>query len=265
MNNFYPPRNSASARFRTHLRHMVALLTIVVCLSARPAHAQWSVTDNTPGDNTDKTATNTKNIATSTDNIDKHLAIGSYGSPGDRLADPKQYPLATSTTLQQDLQQCSKLAQTQQQNCQEIANTEDAQYQYMVTMYTNTAIRNNRLQAILNERQGIQSTDYGKLEDNTNKLTALYTLMAIDSQQMQSINYAYNTRLRYLRIQQTQLANAAATGTPPNSSLDIGGLPVGSIINALTTGAALKVALNGVQSPTPSGMLTLSTEQSNGF
>lgn len=281
-------RKPAVGRSIAAWRPALGIAALLFGLNSQAAHAQVLVRDNdanqtlssinkTLGNiktdtgniqsNTKQTADNTKQTDT---DLNSNMSVGSSSSPGDRVADPNQYPFAASTTLQQDLQQCGKLAPAQQSICQEIANTEDAQYQYMVTMYTTTKTRDQRLRAILQERNNIGGSDLGKLESNTNELVALYALMALDRQQMESANYAYATRLRYLRNQLTELANAAATGTPVNSGPSIslpgvGDIPVGSIVGALTTGVALKAALVGVQSPTPPGMQTLGSEKSNGW
>lgn len=223
------------------------LLGLSGLVTVRPAHAQWQVTDTVKNDNTGQTATNTKNTY---DQLKQSMTIGGKESPGDRIADPQKYPLTQSSTVAQDKQYCSQLAQSQQTNCNEIVDTEDAQSQYMKLMYETTAKRNERLQKIMDERSGIKATELGKLEDNTNKLVALYTLMAIDRQQMESVNFAYETRIRYLRDQMTKSADSAATGG--------GSLDIGSVLTGLTTGAALKAALSSVQSSKPSGMRTLS-------
>lgn len=253
--------------YRLQLALLALGLSYVFLVS--PAQAQWQVTDKDVTSNTKDTATNTKNIDK---DLNKNLAIDKYkyAPPGDRVEDPKQYPLNHSSTTEQDKQQCSQLAEAQQAGCIEIVETEDAQSQYMKVMYETTAKRNERLSAILEERKGISGSNLGALEDNTNKLVALYTLMAIDRQQMESVNFAYETRLRYLRNQQTQLANAAATGKPPGAggglNIPMGGsLDIGSLMKGLTTGVALKTALSVVQSPTPSGMRTLKSVDSNGF
>lgn len=256
------------------LRFALTALTLSYVFLVSPAQAQWQVTDKQVTTNTNETATNTKETATNTKNIDndlnKNMAIdkNKFASPGDRIEDPQKYPLNQSTTMDQDKQQCSQLAEAQQAGCVEIVETEDAQSQYMKVMYEATAKRNERLTAILEERKGISGSNLGALEENTNKLVALYTLMAIDRQQMESVNFAYETRLRYLRNQQTQLANAAATGKPPGTGGSMGAgdsLDIGSVVSGLTTGVALKAALIAVQSPTPSGMRTLKSVDSNGF
>jgi hypothetical protein len=282
------------------------LLMALLCLAAPIAlHAQdtdggdgWHVTDGTTHDKLDalynKNKDGVQDIDTHARNIDSNFKIGSYVSPGDRLADPtsvtgaiagatsNQSPFATAT-LNDGIDQCSNVAQGQQDNCKEIVQTQNAQYMYMTTAYANTVTRNTALQSLLTERQNIKSgscssgatgsgaggdtsTCIGLLEDNTNKLMALYSLMALDRQQMESANYAYEVRLRYLRNYQARLANAAATGGPtPSSGSSGSSLPiptgVGNLISNAVAGGVMAVALgtSSVNGP------TLGIEKSNGF
>ncbi|HEV7775874.1 MAG TPA: hypothetical protein VGO76_03355 [Luteibacter sp.] len=251
-------------------RRMAGALVLLLCLAATSAHAQWEVVDKTGNSSLSNIDKSTSDADKQVKAINQNQTIGS-ATPASKysLVDRPGMDLATAA-LEDGISQCTKLVDKQQANCQEIVKTQNAQYMYMSAMYKITTDRNNSLQAILQEREGIKSQEFGKLEDNTNKLTALYTLLAIDHQQMESVNFAYETRLRYLRTQQTELANAAATGNPPDSGSSInipllGPIDTNSLISTLTTGAALEVALRAQQSPTPSGMKTLSVGQSNGW
>lgn len=249
--------------------------------------------DNTKdtADNTSETVTQTKDmnkvLGTIGDNyqsttinghleaINSKLAIGTYDNkkPGSRVKDPdKALPKSGGTALN-DGTSCKTVAQPQQSTCQEIVALENAQYQYMLLMYETTATRDATLRDLLTEREGIQANDanqFGKLEDNTNKLTALYNLIALDHQQMEAVNYAYDANIRFLRSKQTLAANAASTGKDPTkgdgiSIPGIGDVNLGSVISGLSTGAALALALDGVATSTPSGMKTLKIGESNGF
>ncbi len=263
----------------------------------------WHVTDKSTHDKLDalynKNKDGVQDIDTHTRNIDSNFKIGSYVSPGDRLADPtsttaapagassSQSPFATAT-MEDGMDQCANVAKGQQDTCKEIVHTQNAQYMYMTTAYANTATRNTALQALLKERQNIKSsscsssgssssgstgsggdtsTCIGLLEDNTNKLMALYSLMTLDRQQMESANHAYEARLRYLLNYQARLANAAATGGPtPSSGGSSGsGLPgsidIGNLISTAVAGGVMAGALttSSVNGP------TLGIEKSNGF
>lgn len=252
---------------------------MAICLIASPAHAQWHVVDDQANstldqiqDNTNSTERSTKstdehakNIEEYTSNIDKNLHIGAYNGPGERVADP-QLALA-SAALEDGLSRCSRVAENQQTFCKEIVKTQNSQYLYMKTMYDNTKTRNDKLQELLKEREKIGESEFGKLQDNSNKLIALYTLLEIDRQQMESTNYAYEARLRYLRDQLTNLADAASSGKAPNSPdlPALGDVDMGDLVRGMTTGLALKVALDASQSPEPSGMRTLSLGHSDGW
>ncbi|UNT99598.1 hypothetical protein KBQ49_02505 [Xanthomonas translucens pv. translucens] len=62
-------------------------------------------------------------------------------------------------------------------------------------MYDITDKRLGRLREIERARQSIKPEEIGKLEDNTNKLIALKTLMDIDRQQTEAAMFAYEKRL----------------------------------------------------------------------
>ncbi|WP_266157213.1 hypothetical protein [Dyella silvatica] len=281
----------ARAFIHTAVRRLLGAMTLAVMLSiaAPAAHAQWQVQDtdaentlsNIKGD-TGKinsvlgtTQDGNGTINTNLNNINNKLVIGAYNqnAPGPRVADPQQ-ALPAATTVLDDGAHCSLVATAQQANCQQIVAIENAQYQYMITMYTTSKTRDDMLRTLLTERQNIQAGDanqFGKLEDNTNKLTALYNLIALDRQQMQSVNYAYEANLRYLRSKQTQLADAAASGqSPPGSggSINIpgvGNVNIGSVLASMTTGVILSAALQGQQSTAAPGMQKLSIESTNGW
>lgn len=272
-------------------------LAIMLCVAAPAAHAQWQVQDSDAENTLGQIKGDTGNIKTGTDDINKvlgtvsdgnnfsingnlnninnKLVIGAYNqdAPGKRVDDP-QSALPAATTVLDDGAHCSLVATAQQDNCKKIVAIENAQYQYMITMYTTSATRDTMLRTLLTERQNIQAGDanqYGKLEDNTNKLTALYNLIALDRQQMQSVNYAYDANLRYLRSKQTQLADAAASGqSPPGSGSSInipgvGNVNIGSVLASMTTGVILSAALQGQQSTAAPGMQKLSIESTNGW
>lgn len=283
------------------LRRMAssAAMLLALCVAAPAAHAQWSVNDAEANRHLSNIDTNSGKIDKSTDHtnqtigntgddynsatvngrldaINRKLTIGTYdeAKPGPRLKDPdKALPASTSAALD-DGASCNSIAPQQKATCQDIVALQNAQYKYMLTMYENTNTRDAMLRSLLEERKNINSNDpnqYGKLEDNTNKLTALYNLIQLDYQQMQTVNYAYEANIRYLQAKQTLAANAASTGKDTSSSTGsisipgIGSVSLDSVIQGLATGAALKVALTGVQSTPPSGMKTLTISDSNGY
>jgi hypothetical protein len=291
-------------RQTSSLRRFLGAAALLLALGsvAPVAHAQWAVNDATANSTLERIQTNTNKTAEKTTDIDKQttdmntvlgktvgdgstingninainekLKIGTVkeSQPGARVLDPVKVLPADSTVLD-DGTRCKAVAQPQRDTCQQIVDLENAQYRYMLTMYKNTATRDSMLRELLKERSEITAQDanqFGKLEDNTNKLTALYNLIALDQQQMQTVNYAYEANLRFLRSQQTIAANAASTGKNPSkwdsiSLPGIGDVNIGSAISGLATGAALKASLDGVQSDKPEGMQTLNIGKSNGF
>jgi len=288
---------SSGARHTCRVLLLASLwLTAPLALHAQSSEG-WQVTDNSTHDKLDalynKNKDGVQDIDTHARNIDSNFKIGNYVSPGNRLADPtsatgitagatsSQSPFATAT-MEDGMDQCTNVAKGQQDTCKEIVHTQNAQYMYMTAAYANTATRNTALQALLTERQNIKSgscssgstgggtggtnTCIGLLEDNTNKLMALYSLMALDRQQMESANHAYEARLRYLLNFQARLANAAATGGPTPSSggsgaglsgsIDIGNLISTAVAGGVMAGALATSSVNGP---------TLGIEKSNGF
>lgn len=286
---------TATKFFDWHWR-VVAMLLAVGLLTSHRVEAQWAVHDDaanstlsqikgdtgvlskeTPGIHSDTTAINNvlgqvgQDEGSGTINgylhsINERLKIGTYDpkKPGDRVKDPQQALPQDSTVLDNGVK-CDKVAEPQQATCKKIVAIENAQYQYMLTMYANTATRYKTLQDLMEERKSIDANDpnqFGKLEDNTNKLTALYNLLAIDQQQMQTANYAYEANLRYLRAQQTLAAKSAATGEDLTkggviSLPGIGDVDVGAVLSGIAAGEALKVALDEVKSTTPTGIRRL--------
>lgn len=272
--------------FRTPLRptflRLLSLAAMILTGSviAPEAHAQWAVHDKA-NDTLNTTMGGTTDGNSVNDNLNairKKLMISDYtnGRPGDRVKDPAStIPTDTTRLIPTGDKRCDALPDPQQTNCNKIVEIQNAQYQYMLTMYANSKTRNDMLQAIIADRKSIKADDpnaLGKIEENTNQLTALYNLIALDQAQMQSVNYAYEANLRFLREEQGRLARAANSGktadkpSPFTIPLPGGGdLDIGKALPSIAAGAALKLALDGVQSDKPSGIQTLSISQSNGW
>jgi hypothetical protein len=273
MINIFSLRTPTHAGSRGIPARLLAPIALLLCLAAQSASAQWHVVDSDANSKLGDIKTSTANTDSNTKDIANYLKItGGEFKAGDRVEDPKQ-PFNTTLSLTQDDAKCQKLAPAQLTVCKELAETQNAEYMYMVVMYNNSKTRDTVLRSLLTERQGLKETDYGKLEDNTNKLTALYTLIALDQQQLESTTKAYEARIHYLEAQQAQIAQAAMAGDKAPSSdtsgdISIGGVDFGSLTSigaSLASGAALKVALDVAKSPTPSGMQTLGITSSNGF
>ena len=160
------------------------------------------------------------------------------------------------------------MATQQKEGCELIQRTRNSQYNYMVAMYDITKKRLERLRKIEQERTEIKDTELGKLEDNTNKLIALKTLMDIDRQQMESAMFAYQTRLGFLTKQQDAQAWAAMRGKKapsgdPSSQGGVGsffeslGNTLGDFGKSVVAGVAMKAALDSVRSDKPNDMKPL--------
>lgn len=256
-------------------RWIASFLLMLGAVALSPiAHAQWQVHDtevnNVLGSTSDGTINkNTKDTADRSENIRDRLTIGAYDDkkPGARILDPAvALPKAASSAALDNGQSCKSLNDKQQTICQQIIDIQNAQYKFMLTVYETSADRDTVLRELLTARSGIGEADYGKLEDNTNKLTALYNLIALDRQQMDSVNYAYNANVTYLTKKLALAAKAAQSGQTEDSLLGSVSIPIAgelnldSLLGAVVTGAVLEGALKDAQSDEPSGMLHLSLE-----
>jgi hypothetical protein len=152
-------------------------------------------------------------------------------------------------------QSCSAVAPAQYSLCVEIANTRNAYYQYMHTMYQNNQKRYQELNTLVQYRvKKINTQDFGALQANTNEILALQNLIALDRQQMESVDRGYRMQIQALTEQMTQQAKNMTSGTGGGSS---GTNPLTSLIVTAATDAiqqgVLKAALNSNQDTLPAG------------
>jgi len=253
------------ARFR--------LLTIacVLCASApSTAFAQWWVQDDKQ---IEENKTNTDTLDKKLDKIREDNQIGAKPS-GDKPSGEEVEALKDGDTKPKKVEedygiancagaQGTPVSDEQKTNCELMQKTRNAQYNYMVAMYEITTKRLQRLRDLEKERNNIAENEIGKLEDNTNKLIALKTLMDIDRQQMESAMFAYEIRLKYLQKEQADQTDAAMKGkkkSPNGWFEDLPG-PIADLAKASVAGMVMKGALEGVKSSKPSGMQTLSFEK----
>jgi hypothetical protein len=271
-----PARPMPSRSMR--VRHAALVLALLGGLVASAAHAQdeVAVSDQTVRSNTGDIKNNTKDIKNNTSNISNQIG-GSTNSGGSDTVnghlknidtvDNGNAPASSSSAVAApkvalvdeptpDTSQCDSVATKQQPNCVEILKTQNSQYQYMKAMYDIATSREKDLKSLISARQRLQSEDFGKLEDNTNKMIAMRAQMDIDRQQMEAANNAYTLRLNYLQAKQTQLAQSANSGGGSNNIIT-------NTVSQIVSGAVLKGALSLQQ--TNNGAQTLGIEDSNGF
>ncbi|MBO9648884.1 MAG: hypothetical protein J7605_10255 [Variovorax sp.] len=250
------------------------LLATLFAVTAPAANAQWSVVDqqgnrkldsmneklgqaNEELKNVNKVlgSTSDGNGASINENIyrlNRRLNLDRSQSPGNRVEDPKQS--WTSLQLTQGIEQCNSIASSQKPICEELVRTRNAHYMYMKTMYDNTSTRNQRLTELVDQRGQLGADDFGKLQDNTNQVVTLQTLIALDSQQMESVSHAYQARISFLNLQLTSQATMTTSGQPPDS-------PIGSIIGSAASGVVLKAALDSSKHSSAPGRRTLTIDQ----
>jgi hypothetical protein len=241
---------------------------VIATLGAPSAQAQWKVYDKDANDVLGKQKGGTT-INSNLYDIKTKMDIGAASSaenwPGKRVDNPDStFPKSTDATAIKlnDGTACKSVAESQQDTCNKIVEIENAQYKFMVTMYETSQTRDDTLREILKERTNLKSDDFGKLEDNTNKLNALNALIQLDRQQMVSVNYAYEANLRFLRAKQATLAGSAQKGGNKGDWGNItipgvGDVDAGNLVNDVIGGAVLKATLDGLQTTKPGGMQTL--------
>ena len=222
----------------------LALGAVLVLTLAGAATAEWKV-----GDENSLSELKTANSKLS--EMYTQQSLGTSKKSGEAVADPEQKIAKGDITLASGTERCSKANENQRATCEEIVRVENSQYLYMVKMFEITAKRKERLEELETERSGLNAaTDYGKMQDNTNQLTALYTRMSLDRAQMESATFAYETRLRYLRQFQAEETKARMSGPKAGQGIPFFGDPA-SMGTQLITGAALKGGLELVKSPEP--------------
>lgn len=243
MNN----QNASRSKHRTPGRLSLIGCAAIGLLVMGGAQAQWQVIDRQlvrdsksqwDGENKQRDDTNER--------LDNMQKIGEYESAGDVADEPEEKLDAESPSASVNLgieERCPTpsapgVVQQQWQLCQEIVKTEMAQYKYSLKMYETTKQRHERLKAIENQRSALDGAggdEQGKLQDNTNKLLALMSLMEIDRQQNKTYMDAYEARLRYLVTARDLLTQQALEGKA-------GANPIAGLIGAGVLRAALEGA-----------------------
>ncbi|WP_241094195.1 hypothetical protein [Xanthomonas bonasiae] len=254
-------------------RFRIGFAMVALCaLAPVTALAQWKVIDERQieknKENTDTLDGKLKSIR------DNHYIGKSTGEKpsGEEVEKPKEKLVKREDN--EGVAACANstsgtsVSSEQQKTCELIQRTRNSQYNYMVAMYDITAKRLERLRVIERERQNIKPEEIGKLEDNTNKLIALKTLMDIDRQQTESAMFAYEKRLAFLNDVQSAGARAAMTGQTPPSAEGTGGgglfpgwTGLGDIASKVIGGTVMAGALQAAKSSKPDGFERLSIDE----
>ncbi len=255
---------------QNRIRIVVVAFALCMLLPAT-ALAQWEVIDREQIKQNEK---NTDTLDKKLDKIREDNQIGKAGgekSSGEEVEKPKEklekiddnYGVSDCASTTSG----TPVSTEQQQTCELIQKTRNSQFNYMVAMYDITAKRLERLRAIEKERQQINETQIGKLEDNTNKLIALKALMDIDRQQTEAAMFAYEKRLSYLNQVQSAGAWAAMNGKKAPSATNTGGgglfegfSGLSDFASKLVGGAVMGGALQAVKTSQPDRFKRLSIE-----
>jgi hypothetical protein len=157
----------------------------------------------------------------------------------DRLTD-KEKPTAATDVAEINRCPAPKGGGTgipQQQNvvCKEVYKTEIARYRFSLEMYDLAEKRNKKLQEIIAERNALNEKDFGKMEENTNKLVALQAQMDNDRDRYNSYMQAYQARMEHLVKTKELLAEQAMNGNGKSN-------PMGGLVGGAVLLTALKAA-----------------------
>jgi len=239
-------------------RLRVATLAALTYLGIGAAQAAWEVTDADTHSKLGEIADRIGRDGTVNGNLVKlynQQKIGAASTAGSAEPEPTgdealDHTAPSTVTVGED-ERCpatdaSDVASKQNQLCAEIVKTEKAKYAFTLRMYKLTETRRDRLKALEDERSGIAETDQGKLQDNSNKLLALLSLMQIDAQQQKTYMDAYDARLAYLGAARDALSRQALDGAQSGGGGGLpgggggGGLPgVGGVVGTGVLAAAL--------------------------
>lgn len=226
------------------------LVTALVIFAAGAAQAAWQVTDQ-QAENYLKSINQRVgdgNMNSRLNNIYDAYKLGSSGTAGKTEPEPagteQLSKAAPSTATAGADERCppatGDLAILQRQICTELMDTERAKYMYSLRMYQLTDERVKRLEKLEDERSKLSDHDYGRLQDNSNKLLALMSLMQIDAQRHKTYMDAYDARMAYLVSTRDALTRQALHGAH--------GLSLGSVGGAVLGGGTLAAALEAVKS-----------------
>lgn len=151
----------------------------------------------------------------------------------DKLPTDKAKPTAASGV---DLAaRCPTGIQAEQRKvCEEMYKSEIAKYRFSLEMYDLAKKRNEKLQEIVNERNALNEKDFGKMEENTNKLVALTAQMDNDRDRYTAYLNAYEARMVHLQKSSDLLSKQAISG---------GGSGVGGVLPGIVGAGALAIAL----------------------
>ncbi|MBZ4039590.1 hypothetical protein [Novilysobacter selenitireducens] len=231
-----------------HRRPVMWTVALLACAWTGQAVAQWHVIDrDLIRESQQQWKEENELREKANERLDNLQTLGKHETAGEEADEPAVKLDANNpggtVSISQD-KRCPAPAgkgavlKQQHQLCQEIVKTELARYTYALKMHELTRTRYERFEAIQEEREGLKEEQQGRLQDNSNKLLALMSLMEIDRQQYRTYMDAYEARLAYLSAARDRLTRDALHGKK-----DGGGLGTGGIVGGIVGGAALKAAL----------------------
>lgn len=262
-------------RLRRRLRLPMGLVLIALCALSMYAYAEWAVSDKTTqtrindgnkilGDKRDGTVTRSLQYLREVDKGDFSKSASSqkkYEDPSLRWK-KRDYDKPSSVDVGLG-QRCTRghvpdmpriagvstavvpstganLFDDSYVLCKEIVETEKAQFKYNLMMSELASKRYERYWAIADERNKLKGNDAGKLQSNTNKMTALLTLVGIDAAQQKAYNDVYEARIAFLSASRDALAvRVASGGTGGTEDTKVSGRDVARWVGRSATDAAV--------------------------
>lgn len=249
--NRYPRKSKGRAA-----RTLLSLATATLLLTIGGASAEWHVRDQQTRQNTQQISDRIGSDGTVNGNLVKLYnqqkfpsTSGNSELEAEPTADEKldrTNPTAVTFGIDSRCPDAGAEGVPQQQVtlCQEIVKTELAKYRFSLRMYDRAKTRHERLKVIENERNNLTGDDQGKLQENSNKLLQLISLMEIDRQQSDTYMAAYDARLNHLTAIRDQMSKQVLGGKKCKAGL--GALACSAISGGAGLGA-LNLALDALK------------------
>lgn len=166
-------------------------------------------------------------------------STGANGETVDSSSSPRAEAPDMATKEDMVLKRCAFASESQMDACNRIVELEQGRYAYLQAMRTISEKREAELNAIYEERQGIDEYEQGKLQSNTNRLLALLTHQRIDELNLKMAMETFDSRIAERKEELSYQARAAMD---PSKRVD------GSLLEDFLGGAgqavAFKQALN---------------------
>lgn len=203
-------------------RSLAISLAVITLLGTGAAAAAWRVSDRETQRILGNNGTVTGQLDDLNTDLNRKLEIARRaGSTPEMIAEPTDdealdamQPSATAVAIDKlcTAGSATMLSQNQQQLCEELANTELAQYRFSLRMFERASENYDRLKQLEDHRRGLTPEDYANLQYNTNEVLALTALMDNDRDRYRTYMAAYDARVAHIKNSQAALTRNALKG-----------------------------------------------------